>query len=123
VLAALVLAGVAVAGMTEHFQGKAGKATISLDAAGATGKLTKIKDLTWDNLKCGSDVFTGGTSKPIRVKMNRTFASTQPVGGVSVSLKVTVSGTFSASGKSVKGKLSIKGACTTPKTSWHASKS
>jgi hypothetical protein len=121
-LVSLVWAGVAVAGMTEHFEGKAGKAVISLDAkANAAGKAQKITKFVWDSLKCGNDVFTGGTSKAIKVK-NGKFKSTQQVAGVSVPLKVTVTGRFSANGASVRGRISIRGGCTTPKTAWHATK-
>jgi hypothetical protein len=103
-----------------HFEGKAGKAVFSIDVVrgGSGGQVSKVTNLVWDGLKCGSDVFTGGISKPIKVKRNR-FSSTQPVNGVSVKLTVMVKGTFTHNSAAAAGTLSIKGVCTTPTTHWH----
>jgi len=120
-LLALVAAIPAVALSLTHYEGKVGKrATLGIEARRtAGGKVVKIESLGWDGLRCGTDSFTGGSSKPITVR-NHAFHSTQPVGGVTVPLTLIVRGHFANGDRRASGILKITGACTTGKKSWSA---
>jgi hypothetical protein len=109
----------ALAAPSGNYDGNVGKASLSMDVAVKGGKITKIKSFAWDGLKCGQDKFTGGLSKKVKVS-DDSFNSRQPVGGVSVSLKLHLKGHFVNDDKKAKGTLSIKGACSTGKKSWSA---
>jgi hypothetical protein len=119
ILAALVvIPAIALAGVPQ-FEGTAGKASVGIEVKGSGTHITRVKSFGWDALKCGQDRFTGGTSKSIKVK-DGAFSSTQPVGGVNVSLKLKLKGKFTAGGTKAKGTLKITGACKTGKVKWSA---
>ena len=109
---ALTLAVSALASSSVKYSGSVGTASLGLTAKVSSGKIVAVKSFVWDGLKCGSDRFTGGSSEVIKVK-NNSFSSTQPVGGVSVPLKMVVTGKFT-NGKA-SGTLRIKGGCSTGK--------
>ncbi len=123
-IAALVLLSaipaIALSG-SGHFEGKIGKAVLSMETAVSHGKVTKVKDFVWDGLECGGgDHFTAGLSKSVKVK-NHKFESTQPVGGAAVPLKVHVKGRFTNNDTKATGYVNVKAPCSTGSKKWTAS--
>jgi hypothetical protein len=109
---------VALAGVPQY-SGSAGKASIGIEVKRSGNTVKRVKNFSWDGLKCGGDRFTGGTSKSIRVKAGA-FSSKQPVGGVDVALTLRLRGKFTNNGTKAHGTLKITGACKTGRIKWHA---
>lgn len=109
---------VALAGVPQ-FSGSAGKASVSIEVKQSGTTIKRVKNFSWDGLKCGGDKFTGGTSKSIAVK-GGAFKSKQPVGGVQVKLTLHLTGKFTNHGTKAHGTLKITGACQTSTIKWKA---
>src|SRR3954469_14729514 len=109
---------VALAGVPQ-FSGTAGKASVGIEVKRSGATVKRVKNFSWDGLKCGQDRFTGGTSKWIRVK-GGAFRSKQPVSGVDVKLTLRLRGKFTNQGTKAHGTLKITGACQTGKVKWKA---
>lgn len=115
--AAAVAAIPAAALAAPQFSGQNGKTFYSLSVKGSGDHITKVKTFEWDGFKCGQDRFTGGTSRPIKVK-DGAFDSRQPVSGVQVPLRMHVKGHFTNHGTKAHGTLKITHGCTTGKMKW-----
>src|SRR3954462_15221753 len=120
ILAALTLLPAAAALAAPQFSGQNGKTFYSMNVKGSGDHIARVKKFEWDDLKCGGDHFTGGTSKSIKVK-DGAFDSKQPVGGVQVALKVHLKGKFTAHGTKAHGTLKITGGCKSGKVKWSVS--
>jgi hypothetical protein len=133
VIAASVAAVPALAGVSPppNFSGKFdAKSSLGFTAVSRHGRTVKakhfsltvkVKHFSWDGLNCGHDRFTAGLLHSIKVK-DDSFSDTQPVAGVSASIKATVHGEFRHNETRAKGTLRLKGACRT-KQSWTAKRS
>jgi hypothetical protein len=105
---AAVLVGVATASgaMTRpNYEGKLLSMHVKF---GKSGKPVSIRQVEWDGYPCGGDHFTGGSSESIKIRPDRTFKSTQRVGGIDMPLNFTIKGTFSKDGKSASGTIRVE---------------
>jgi len=119
----LAFGATAVAGPTPpNYEGKVRTGLIGLHVKfGKSGKPVRIRQVEWDGYPCGGDNFTGGSSESIKIRPDRTFKSTQRVGGIEMPLNFTIKGRFSKDGKKVTGTIRVQ-TCTTGTLSWSAKK-
>jgi hypothetical protein len=120
-LAAIPALALAAGHPRPQFEGKAGKAVIGITVKGSGNHIKKVKKFEWDGFDCGSESFTGGTTKAIKVKDGK-FEDTQPVDAPGIPLKVHVKGHFYANGTKAKGTMKVKSPCKGGTVKWTAEK-
>jgi len=92
-----------------NYEGKVGTGALGLHVKfGKSGKPVRIMQVEWDAYDCGADNFTGGSSKSIKVRPDRTFKSTQRVGGIDQPLNFTIKGSFSKDGRKATGTIKVE---------------
>lgn len=110
VLTALSLGGVTAwaQGPPPNFEGKVKTGYFALHVKfGKSGKPVRITKIEWDGYPCGSDNFTAGSTRSIRVTDGR-FSSTQRVGFVDKPLNFTIRGSFSADATKAHGTIRVQ---------------